>query len=140
MALPVIERKAQEYTTQDGSAPFRDWLVDLKDARAKAKVTKAVTQMEAGNFGDHKPITDGNGLQERRIDYGPGYRIYYITEGDELIILFAGSDKSAQQAAIETAKKYLADYKVRKPEVAPQRSKTGQASHKKRKGKKRGNR
>ncbi|WP_198676586.1 type II toxin-antitoxin system RelE/ParE family toxin [Aliidiomarina soli] len=81
-AIPVVERKAQEYKAQDDSAPFRDWLVNLKDARAKAKVTKAVTQMEAGNFGDHKAITDGNGLQERRIDYGPGYRIYCITEGE----------------------------------------------------------
>lgn len=115
MVIPVIERKAQEYQTEAGEAPFRDWLVSLKDARAKAKITKAVTQMEAGNFGDHKPITSGSGLQERRIDYGPGYRIYYITEGDELIILFAGSDKSDQQTSIDTAKKYLADYSARKP-------------------------
>ena len=138
MAIPVVERKAQEYKTQDGSAPFRDWLVELKDARAKAKVTKAVTQMEAGNFGDHKPITDGNGLQERRIDYGPGYRIYYITEGDELIILFAGSDKSDQQAAIDAAKEYLVDYKARKPKVVPQQPKSRHppSKRRKRKGKK----
>ena len=136
MAIPVVERKAQEYKAQDGSTPFRDWLVDLSDARAKAKVTKAVTQMEAGNFGDHKSITGGNGLQERRIDYGPGYRIYYITEGDELIILFAGSDKSDQQAAIDAAKNYLADYKIRKPKVVPQQTKSGQISSKKRKRKK----
>lgn len=115
MAIPVTERKAQEYQTEAGQTPFRDWLLSLKDARAQAKVTKAVTQMEAGNFGDHKAITEGNGLQERRIDYGPGYRIYYITEGDELIILFAGSDKSDQQAAIDTAKGYLSDYVARKP-------------------------
>jgi len=135
VALPVIERKAQEDITQDGSTPFRDWLVGIRDPRAKAKVTKAVTQMESGNFGDHKPITEGNGLQERRIDYGPGYRIYYITEGDELIILFAGSDKSGQQGAIDIAKKYLADYKVRKVKVTRLQPKTGQAPRKKRKGK-----
>mgnify|MGYP005864368119 CR=1 FL=1 len=138
MAIPVVERKAQEYKTEDGGAPFRDWLVNLKDARAKAKVTKAVTQMEAGNFGDHKPITDGNGLQERRIDYGPGYRIYYLTEGDELIILFAGSDKSDQQTSIDAAKEYLADYKARKPKVVSRQSKAGHPPFKrrKRKGKK----
>ncbi|WP_317889714.1 type II toxin-antitoxin system RelE/ParE family toxin [Spongiibacter pelagi] len=135
MAIPVVERKAQEYKAQDGSAPFRDWLIDLKDARARVKVTKAVTQMEAGNFGDHKPITDGNGLQERRIDYGPGYRIYYITDGDELIILFAGSDKSDQQVAIDAAKEYLTDYKSRKTKVAPQHTKGGQPPSKKRKRK-----
>lgn len=114
VAMPVVERKALEYRTQDGITPFRDWLFNLKDARARVKVTKAVTQMEAGNFGDHKSVTHGNGLHERRINYGPGYRIYYITESDKLIILFAGSSKSDQQAAIDTAKKYLADYKSKK--------------------------
>jgi putative addiction module killer protein len=135
MTVPVIGRRAQEYVGQDGKAPFRDWLVALKDARGKAKITKAITQMEAGNFGDHKPITGGNGLQERRIDYGPGYRIYYITEGDELIILFAGSDKSDQQIVIVSAKEYLADYKARKPKTAPQR-KVKRVASRKRKGKK----
>ncbi|WP_205701943.1 type II toxin-antitoxin system RelE/ParE family toxin [Pseudidiomarina mangrovi] len=114
MAIPVIERKAEEYQTADGNAPFRDWLFGLRDTRAQAKVTKAVTQMEAGNFGDHKSITNGKGLKERRIDYGPGYRIYYITEGDELVILFAGSQKTDQSDAIEKAKGYLADYKLRR--------------------------
>jgi putative addiction module killer protein len=123
MTEPVIERKAQEYKTESGKAPFRDWLVDLKDARGQAKITKAITQMEAGNFGDHKSITGGNALKERRIDFGPGYRIYYIIEGDKLIVLFAGSDKSDQQPAIAAAKEYLADYKKRKPEEAPQQSK-----------------
>ena len=115
MPLPVVERKAQEYETENGKTPYRDWLVNLTDVRAQAKITKAVTRMEAGNFGDHKSIPDGNGLYEHRIDYGPGYRIYYITEGDELIILFAGSDKSDQQKVIDQSKEYLADYKVRKP-------------------------
>lgn len=120
MTLPIVERKAQEYQTQEGKTPFKDWLIGLQDARAQAKVTKAVTQMEAGNFGDHKSITGGAGLKERRIDYGPGYRIYYITEGDELIILFAGSDKSNQQKMINVAKHYLEDYKLRKlKELAP---------------------
>lgn len=114
MVLSVVERKAQEYITENGTIPFRDWLVALKDARAKAKITKAVTQMEAGNFGDHKAIADASGLHERRIDYDPGYRVYYITEGSELIILFAGSSKSDQQRVIDLAKTYLADYKARK--------------------------
>jgi putative addiction module killer protein len=115
MPIPVIERRALEYKTEDGRTPFRDWVVNLVDARAQAKITKAVTKMEGGNFGDHKSVADG--LFEYRIDYGPGYRIYYITEGDELIILFAGSDKSDQQEAIDQAKNYLADYKTRKPKT-----------------------
>ncbi|MDN7134569.1 type II toxin-antitoxin system RelE/ParE family toxin [Pseudidiomarina sp. 1ASP75-5] len=113
-AAPAVERKAQEYTDEAGRSPFKDWLISLKDNRARAKITKAVTQMEAGNFGDHKSIANGRGLCERRINFGPGYRIYYITEGDELIILFAGSDKAEQQKVIGAAKDYLADYKARK--------------------------
>lgn len=88
--------------------------------------------MEAGNFGDHKPIADGNGLKEHQIDYGPGHRIYYLTEGDELIILFAGSDKSDQQTAVDAAKDYLADYKAKKTKKAPQQQKSGLTTSKKR--------
>ena len=87
--------------------------------------------MEVGNFGDHKSITDGNGLHEVRINYGPGYRIYYITEGDELIILFAGSDKSDQQEVINSAKIYLSDYQERKPEKAPKVAKSSRRNSKK---------
>ena len=74
--------------------------------------------MEGGNFGDHKPITGANGLQERRIDYGPGYRIFYITEGDKLIIIFAGSTKKEQDKTIELSKEYFSDYKKRKKSEA----------------------
>ncbi|MDO3387530.1 hypothetical protein QWI17_16935 [Gilvimarinus sp. SDUM040013] len=114
MVKPVIQRRAEEYVSADGHSPFRSWLIGITDGRAKAKVTKAIKQMEAGNFGDHKAITDSGGLKERRINYGSGYRIYYITEGSELIILFAGSCKADQQTSINAAKKYLLDYKSRK--------------------------
>lgn len=114
MVRAVTPRKAKEYEDGNGCSPFGEWLNSLGDARAKVKITKAITQMEGGNFGDHKSITDGSGLQERRLDYGPGYRIYYITDGDKLIILFAGSDKSEQQKAIDASKSYFEDYRARK--------------------------
>ena len=114
MVKAVTCRKAKEYQTSDGASPFSDWVTSIKDARTRVKITKVITQMEAGNFGDHKSITDGHGLHERRIDHGPGYRIYYITEGDKLIIIFAGSDKSTQQPTINLAKKYADDYRARK--------------------------
>lgn len=106
----------------------------FSDSRAQVKITKAVTRMEAGNFGDHTAIADGNGLYEHRIHYGPGYRIYYITEGEELIILFAGSDKSDQQQMINVAKDYLSDYKSRKPKVVPS-PKQGRPTRKRKKRK-----
>ncbi|WP_108126913.1 type II toxin-antitoxin system RelE/ParE family toxin [Saccharospirillum mangrovi] len=114
MASPAIKRIALEYQSPDGKSPFGRWLSQLKDARAQAKITKAIKQMEAGNFGDHKAITDGKGLQERRIHYGPGYRLYYFIDGDQLIVLFAGSTKADQNAIIKNAQQYLTDYLVRK--------------------------
>lgn len=135
MVLPVTERKSKVYKTKDDTSPFHSWIIDLPDARAKAKITKAITQMEGGNFGDHKSITDGNGLHERRIDYGPGYRIYYITEGDQLIIIFAGGDKSSQQNDIDNAKEYLKDYRKRK--VKEPISQIHQSSKTRKKSKKR---
>ena len=131
MIKAVTPRTAREYEDSDGKSPFNEWLNSLSDVRAKVKITKAVTQMESGNFGDHKPITDGKGLQERRINYGPGYRIYYVTEGDKLIILFAGSDKSSQQKAIDVSKEYFDDYRVRKL-TEPVKEKTEHRKGKKR--------
>lgn len=60
MVKMVTPRKALEYKDSEGNSPFKKWLTELKDARGRVKVTKAITQMESGNFGDHKPITDGN--------------------------------------------------------------------------------
>lgn len=114
MPFFIIERKAKEYQTPNGKVPFRDWLLNLRDIRAQAKITKAITQMEAGNFSDHKPLKNTFGLYERRINYGPGYRIYYTLEGDTMILLFSGSDKSDQQQMIDKAKGYLLDYLSRK--------------------------
>lgn len=118
MSLLIIRRKTLEYQTIDGRSPFNEWVRGLRDIRAKAKITKAVTQMEAGNFGDWKAISQGRGLHERRINYGPGYRIYYIVEGNRLIVLFGGSDKSDQTQAIQMAKSFLKDYRDRQRSVA----------------------
>ena len=112
----AIKRTAKEYVASDGRSPFNEWLRGLRDVRAKAKVTKAITQMEVGNFGDHKVIKQGGGLYERRIHFGPGYRIYYVMEGDRLIVLFAGSDKASQNKVIALARQYLDDYKARQSE------------------------
>ena len=68
--------------------------------------------MEAGNFGDAKPV--GRGVVERRIDVGPGYRLYFGRDGDELVILLAGGTKQRQQRDIEAAQKHWADYKDRR--------------------------
>jgi putative addiction module killer protein len=113
LMIEAKRRKAVEYKTESGVSPFSVYLKDLKDRRGAAKITRAVKKMEEGNFGDHKSIADGDGLYECRLDIGPGYRIYYIVEGDRLLILFGASDKKGQQKAIDKARDYAADYKSR---------------------------
>ncbi|MFZ5617756.1 MAG: type II toxin-antitoxin system RelE/ParE family toxin [Pseudomonadota bacterium] len=100
-----------EYLDAAGRSPFGDWFDGL-DVQAAMKVRRSVARMEFGNFGDAKPI--GKGVIERRIDFGPGYRIYFGRDGDELVILLAGGTKKRQQKDIETAQSYWADYKGRK--------------------------
>lgn len=111
--LEAKRRKAIGYETESGERPFEDYLEDLKDKRGATKITSAVKKMETGNFGDYKSIAEGDGLYECRLNTGPGYRIYYIVDGDRLIILFGASDKKGQQKAIDRARDYVADYKRR---------------------------
>ena len=88
------------------SSTFDRWLSKLKDRRAAARVLIRINRLAAGNPGDVKPV--GGGISELRIDYGPGYRVYYLLDGDRLILLLCGGDKSSQGKDIETAQR-LAD-------------------------------
>jgi putative addiction module killer protein len=77
------------------------WLDRLSDIRARARVLARVERLAAGNPGDVKPV--GEGVSEMRIDYGPGYRVYFTKRGREVVILLAGGDKRTQAADIKTA-------------------------------------
>lgn len=100
-----------QFETAEGACPFADWFADL-DARAAAKVRTAIARIETGNFGDVKPV--GEGVSERRIDFGPGYRVYFGQDGQRLVILLVGGTKQRQQRDIAQAKAYWQDYKQRK--------------------------
>jgi putative addiction module killer protein len=103
--------KVVEYLDTAGRSPFGIWF-DALDVAAAVKIRRAVARIEAGNFGDAKAV--GKGVIERRIDVGPGYRLYFGRDGDELVILLAGGTKQRQQRDIEAAQKYWADYKGRR--------------------------
>jgi putative addiction module killer protein len=100
-----------DYLTEDGRDPLKEWLVSLADRQARARVLVRVQRMAAGNFGDCKPVADG--VWELRIDYGPGYRVYYARVGAELLLLLIGGDKRKQQADINSAVAYLNDWNRR---------------------------
>ena len=83
------------------TAHFVQWLDDLRDLRARARVQARIEQLAAGNPGDVEPV--GEGVSELRISYGPGYRVYFKKRGQELIILLAGGDKTTQANDIKAA-------------------------------------
>ena len=100
-----------DYLTTSGVNPFTDWVEKLSDRQARARVLVRVQRMASGNFGDYKKLSDG--VCELRIDYGPGYRVYYARVGGEVLLLLIGGDKRKQQTDIETAIAYLKDWKRR---------------------------
>ena len=100
-----------EYLDTAGNSLYRDWFESLS-SQAAAKITVALTRIELGNLSNAKGV--GAGVQEFRIDFGPGYRIYFGKDGDRLVILLAGGTKSRQQKDIAAAQMRWADYKKRK--------------------------
>ncbi|MGM0601249.1 MAG: type II toxin-antitoxin system RelE/ParE family toxin [Candidatus Rifleibacteriota bacterium] len=103
--------KIKHYLLENGLDPFGKWLNNLKDIKARAKINVKIDRLSQGNFSNSKSL--GDGVVELKIDYGPGYRVYYGQAGKLVILLLCGGDKSSQQKDIETAKKYWADFKRR---------------------------
>ena len=99
------------YLTAGGESPFAGWFDDL-DAPAAAKVTVALARLGQGNTSNAKTV--GEGVQEYRIDWGPGYRVYFGRDGDTLVILLTGGTKKRQQHDIAQAKELWTDYKRRR--------------------------
>lgn len=94
--------RLEYYLEDDGSAPFTEWLSNLRDRGAHARISARLNRMKLGNFGDVKAL--GDGVIELKIDYGPGYRIYYSMNSKTAILLLIGGDKSTQKQDIKIAK------------------------------------
>jgi len=105
--------EVRRYLTEAGKDVFGDWLSGLRDTRTKAKIIARIDRLSAGNFGDCKALKGG--LFELRIDWGPGYRIYYALVGKACVLLLCGGDKRKQAADIKRALEYLKDYRERTP-------------------------
>lgn len=107
----------REYVDERGDSPFAQWFEGL-DAAAAAKVAASLYRMEQGNFSRVKGV--GGGIFECKIDFGPGYRVYFGEDGEELIILLGGGSKKRQAADIEAAMFCWRDYKRRKRQEVTQ--------------------
>jgi putative addiction module killer protein len=83
------------------TATFDQWLINLRDKLGKFKIQARIDRVELGNFGDCDSV--GEGVSELRIHYGPGYRVYFMQRGLEIVILLAGGDKSSQSKDIQSA-------------------------------------
>jgi len=99
------------YLTASGVDVFEEWLTSRRDEKAQARIDARIARMAAGNFGDCKFLQDG--VWELRVDWGPGYRVYYAMIGRRCVLLLCGGDKRTQTADIQRAVEFFNDYKRR---------------------------
>lgn len=102
----------RRYRTASGDEPLTDWLTDLPDRQARARILARLERLEIGNFGDCKFLRDG--VSELRVDWGPGYRVYFGRDGRTVIVLLCGGDKRKQDADIKRATELWQEYTNRK--------------------------
>jgi putative addiction module killer protein len=105
--MEVVRRRIEYYETQGGYQPFREWL-DAQEERVSAAVDYRLAKVRRGLLGDVKSV--GNGVFELRIDFGPGYRIYFGQRWGHLVLILSAGDKSCQEKDIDRAKEYWSDY------------------------------
>jgi putative addiction module killer protein len=104
---PIKQKQLDIYVTQEGKKPFIDWL-DSLDKIIRYRIKERLDRVSLGNLGDYKFIQDG--IFELRVNCGAGYRIYYGNDGDKIVLLLCGGDKSTQKKDIKKALMYWQDY------------------------------
>lgn len=107
----AMEMDIQEYMTSEGRVPFREWLENLRDRAARARIRIRLDRMRLGNPGDCRSLN--NGIYELRVAYGPGYRIYFAWLNRTVVLLLAGGDKNSQHVDIDRATTYWNDFRAR---------------------------
>jgi len=106
----VTPKEIVAFRARDGRVPFEAWLDDLDDKRAVARVFARLARVRQGNPGDCRPV--GEGVSELRVDYGPGYRVYFGQKGRTLVVLLCGGDKRTQDRDIRLAKQFWQEFKA----------------------------
>lgn len=106
--MEPTQRDVLIYKTIDGKCPFEEWLNGLKDMTGRALIRKRINRVRLGNLGQNRSL--GDGVWELKIDFGPGYRVYYGEDGPRIVVLICGGDKGSQGRDIAKAKEYWRDY------------------------------
>jgi putative addiction module killer protein len=109
MVTAVEPKHIIVYQDKNAKEPFTDWLNNLKDQKGRRAVLRRIGKLEQGLYGDCEPI--GEGVSELRLFFGPGYRVYFGKEDNNIIILLCGGDKGSQDRDIKTAKLYWKEFK-----------------------------
>ena len=108
MTKPVQPKTLIVYQDADGNEPFTNWFNSLRDVQGRKRIGARLRRLEQGNYGDCQPI--GEGISELRMFFGPGYRVYFGEEDDNIVLLLCGGDKSSQTQDIEAAKAYWKEH------------------------------
>ena len=109
-----MDQAVLNYVLPTGKEPVEEWLAALTDIKGRAKIRARINRLRSGNPGKFRIV--GVGIQELKIDFGPGYRVYFAKVGNEIVLLLHGGDKTTQSADIKKAAEFLSDYKRRKKE------------------------
>lgn len=107
--MAIIAQQLKMLVLESGQCPFEEWYVSIRDTPTRARIRARLTRIQTGNFGDHKNV--GKEVNELRLDFGPGYRIYYARVGEVVVVLLGGGDKGSQEKDIEKAQQVWEEYK-----------------------------
>ena len=107
--MEIEPREVLYYKKEEGVVPFLKWLYSIEDRVTKAKIRIRIDRVAAGDLGDYRSV--GDGVNELRLNYGPGHRIYFGFDGQKIIVILCGGDKGSQNKDIRLAKEYWKNYK-----------------------------
>ena len=108
MAKAIVPKTILAYEDEHGNEPYAEWFTRLRDTQGKARLEIRLKRLAAGLYGDCEPV--GDGVSELRMFFGPGYRVYFGEEADNIVIMLCGGDKGTQKQDIKTAKDFWKEY------------------------------